>query len=69
MIDSNKIDLGSLADELVRYENQWVALSEDSQIVASGPTYSETVNRVERKDSVVLLKVPPLDASLAPSIE
>ena len=68
-IDPNKIDLSSLADELVRYENQWIALSEDSHVVASGRTYGETVERVEHKDAVVLLKVPPLDASLAPSSE
>ncbi len=64
-IDPNKIDLSILADELGRYENQWVAVSEDSRIVASGPTYGEAVARVENKDAVVLLKVPPFDASLA----
>jgi ABC-type hemin transport system substrate-binding protein len=66
-IDPNKIDLALLAGELARYENLWVAVSEDNRIVASGASYSETIQRVEDKDTVVLLKVPPLRASLAPA--
>ena len=67
MIDPNKIDLSQLAEELGRYENQWVAISEESRIVASGPSYEDTVRQVSQKDSVILLKVPPLSYSLAPS--
>ncbi len=68
-IDPNKIDLSLLAGELARYENKWIAVSEDNRIVASGASYSETVGRVEERNAVVLLKVPPLYASLAPSPE
>lgn len=67
MIDTNKIDLSQLAEELSHYENQWVAISEESRIVASGPSYEDAIRKVSQKDAVVLLKVPPLGYSLAPS--
>ncbi len=67
MIDPNKVDLSQLAEELGRYENQWVAISEESRIVASGPSYEAAVRQVSQKDLVILLKVPPLNYNLAPS--
>ena len=67
MIDPNKIDLSKIATELRRYEHQWVAISEDTRIVASGKTYGETAAKVPASEDVVLLKVPPLDYSFAPS--
>ena len=60
------IDLSKLAGELRQYERQWIAIAEDNRIVASGPTYGETVRKVVDADRVVLMKVPPLDYSLAP---
>jgi hypothetical protein len=67
MIDPNRIDLSKLAEELGRFENQWVAISEENRILASGTSYQEVVNALPRPDAVVLLKVPPQDASLAPA--
>lgn len=61
------IDLGVLGKELRQYENKWVAISGESKIVSSGSTYAEAVRKTSSKDSVVLFKVPPLGASLAPS--
>ncbi|MBI2048833.1 MAG: hypothetical protein HY434_00580 [Candidatus Liptonbacteria bacterium] len=62
----NNIDLGKIAKELRRFEEQWVAISENNEIVASGNTYGETVDRVKNPDEVILFKVPALDYSLAP---
>lgn len=59
------IDLGKLANDVSRYENQWIAVSAENNIVASGATYAEALARARGTD-VVLFKVPPLDASLAP---
>lgn len=67
MIDVQRIDLSKLAPDLRRYENHWIAVSEDNEIVASGPTYGETVARVPDADKVILFRVPPVDYSLAPS--
>lgn len=66
MIDPNKIDTAKIANELRQYENEWVAISENNHIVASGLTYGETLKKVNQTDEVILLKVPPLDYSLAP---
>ena len=60
------IDLGKLSNELTKHENEWIAISLDNYIVASGSTYREVVEQVEDPASVVLFKVPPGDASLAP---
>lgn len=67
MIDVNKIDLGKLACELILYEGKWIAVSEENKIVSSGSTYGETVDRVKNTEKVILLKVPLLNYSLAPS--
>ena len=65
-ININDIDLGKLAKELRRFEEQWVAISGDNRIIASGRTYGEAVDKVENPDEVVLFRVPSLDYSLAP---
>jgi hypothetical protein len=66
MLNISKIDLGKLASALTRYQNKWVAISEENKIVSSGDTYKETVDRVSNPDKVVLLRVTPPDMSLAP---
>lgn len=66
ILDINKIDLSKLSKELRRFERRWVAISARNEIVASGPTYGETVRKVKRPEEVVLFKVPPMDYSLAP---
>ncbi len=66
MIDIKNIDLGKLQSQLRRYENQWVAISDDNKIVSHGQTYQDAVDKVKRADDVVLLKVPPFEYSLAP---
>ena len=48
-----------------RYENQWVAISTDTRIVAAGRTYAKTVEKVKSPEEVILLKIPPLDQALA----
>jgi len=60
------IDLSKLASKLSRYENLWIAITADNTIVASGKTYGETLDQVDEPERVVLFKVPPLDAALAP---
>lgn len=65
-LDINKIELGKLSEELRRFERRWVAISTRNRIVASGPTYGETVSKVKHPEEVVLFKVPPMDYSLAP---
>ncbi|MEK7193184.1 MAG: DUF5678 domain-containing protein [Patescibacteria group bacterium] len=66
MVNVNNIDLRKISQDLRSFENQWVAITEDTRIVASGPTYGETVRQVKEGSDVVLLKVPSFDASLAP---
>lgn len=67
-IDVNKIDLSKLSDEMRRHEKQWIAISEDNLIVASGATYGEAQKKAKEKgvSKTALFKVPPLDYSLAP---
>ena len=67
-IDFNNIDLSRLNNELRKFEKQWVAISNDNKIVANGVTYRETNQQARQKGmkAVVLLRVPPLDYSLAP---
>lgn len=60
------VDLGKLGIELEKYENQWIAISSDNKIVANGRTYGETLDKLNETPAVVLYKVPPLGASLAP---
>jgi hypothetical protein len=60
------IDLEKVADEISQYAEQWVAISTENRIVAHGRTYREAIEKVRNPSEVVLLKVPPLDASLAP---
>ena len=62
------IDLEKLAEELRLYAEQWVAISRENRIVAHGRTYGETLQRVRDPDGVVMVKVPPVDASLATTI-
>jgi hypothetical protein len=66
LLDINKIDLSKLAKELPRYESKWIAVSENNEIVASGDSYTGTMSEVRNEGPVILLKVPPVDASLAP---
>jgi hypothetical protein len=66
MLDIKKIDLGKLAKPLARYRDKWVAVSEENKIVANGGTYKETVDQVPLPEKVVLFRVTPPDASLAP---
>jgi len=67
-IDISKIDLSKFSAELRRYEKQWIAISEDNAIVASGATYGEAQRKAKEKGvrNIALFKVPPLDYSLAP---
>lgn len=60
------IDLGKIASEISRHELQWVAVSKDNTVVASGDTYKETLSKVSNLKEVVMLKVPPLDTSISP---
>jgi len=66
MIDINKVNLEKLAPELCTLQDKWVAISNENRIVASGYTYGEAMNQVKRPDDVILLKVPPVEYSLAP---
>lgn len=65
-LNLEKIDLEKLASELEKYENQWIAISDENVIVSSGETYSEALRGAPRRDNIILLKVPSLSASLAP---
>jgi DNA-binding transcriptional regulator YdaS (Cro superfamily) len=67
MINVNSIHLEELAGILPTYVNQWVAISDASRIIAHGATYEEALAQVSDPESVVMLKVPPVDASLAPT--
>ena len=67
MINTNNIQLGKLGKEMGKYENQWVAVTASSRIVAHGKSYGDAMKKVANPDEVVLLKVPPQDASLAPA--
>jgi len=51
----------------VRYEDEWVAISAENRIVAHGKTYADTIAQVENPEEVAMFRVPPLDATLAPS--
>ncbi|MEK7506298.1 MAG: DUF5678 domain-containing protein [Patescibacteria group bacterium] len=62
-----KIDLGLLRKELRKFENMWVAISGENKIIGSGSTYAETIKKINSKEDIMLLRVPPLNASLAPS--
>ncbi|MEK7626581.1 MAG: DUF5678 domain-containing protein [Patescibacteria group bacterium] len=62
-----KIDLGLLQKELRKFENMWVAISGENKIIGSGSTYAETISKAGSREDVMLLRVPSLDASLAPS--
>lgn len=68
IINISKINLESLSDELRRHERRWVAISAQNALVAHGKTYQEAVNKAKKKriKNIVLLKVPPLNYSLAP---
>ena len=61
-----KIDLGALGQEVSKYENQWIAISDENKIVSSGKTYSEAVRGIAENQNAALFKVPRLDAFLAP---
>ncbi|MBI4095189.1 MAG: hypothetical protein HY435_03285 [Candidatus Liptonbacteria bacterium] len=66
-LDIKNIDLGKLATELRRYEEQWVAISAENKILANGKTYGETVDKVKNPDQVILFKVPQSRYSIAPT--
>lgn len=61
-----KLDLGKLNRKMRNYENKWIAISIQNTIVSSGNTYKEAVDQIKGGQDVILLKVPPLDASLTP---
>lgn len=67
-IDVNKIDLSKLSGEMRRYERQWIVISENNAIIASGATYGEAQKKAKEKgvSKTALFRVPPLDYSLAP---
>lgn len=65
-IDLSKIDLAALADRLESYEGKWIAISEENEIVCSGATYAEVTEKLQDRDDVVFLKVPPLEYTLTP---
>ena len=67
MINIKAFNLELLADTLPKYVNEWVAVSGTNEIVAHGATYETTIAQVSRPDEVMFLKVPPVDASLAPT--
>ena len=60
------IELEKLSKEIGKYENQWIAISTDNEIVGSGRTYGEAVKNAKKSEDIVLFKVPPLNVSLAP---
>jgi hypothetical protein len=64
--DIKNVDLGLVQEELKAYVSMWVAISNDNKIVGSGTTYDEALAATKSKVGIILLKVPPLDASLAP---
>ena len=53
-------------DILLQYQNQWIAISKNNQVIANGSNYSEVVKKLSQDVGVALLKIPPLNLSLAP---
>lgn len=64
-INIDRIDLSQLRGEIEQHENEWIAISENNTVAASGSTYADVLRKVEGEQNVVFFKVPPLDASLA----
>ena len=62
-IDPNKIDFSLLGD-LRPYENQWLAISGDNEIVGHGVDWNEALATVPDRDNVMLFKVLPADCDL-----
>jgi hypothetical protein len=62
----SRIDFNKLADKLSEYSRMWVAISEDNEIISSGRTFAETVNKVPDPEKVILFKVPATEYTLAP---
>lgn len=62
----SRINLAALADQLKKYENKWIAISEANKIVSSGTTYQEARKGAKEGLNIALFKVPRLDAYLAP---
>ncbi len=65
-ISIENIDLGALSEEMRKYENEWIAVSDENKIVASGKTYAEAFRASGETPNIVLFKVPRSDAFLAP---
>lgn len=65
-LNIENIDLSKLSSEIEKYENQWIAISDENKIVGSGNTYSDALKNTDNKKRAVFFKVPSLKASLAP---
>ena len=65
-VNIENIDLGKLGSELERYENQWIAVSDENRIVGNGRSYQEALERAGDAEHVAMFKVPSLNVSLAP---
>ena len=60
------IDLAKLAKEIKQYENQWVVISGNNKIVASGDTYGDALKNVGEREDITLFKIPSSKTLLAP---
>ncbi|MBI2034015.1 MAG: hypothetical protein HYT13_02870 [Candidatus Liptonbacteria bacterium] len=65
-LNYENIDLSKLETELEHFQNKWIAISAQNKIVSSGRTYGEALEKARKEGEVVLFRVPPLDAYLAP---
>jgi hypothetical protein len=67
-LNPDLIDLSKISEEIRHHEHEWLAISSDNIVVASGRTYGEAAQgaRAKGRNDMVLFKVPPLDVSLAP---
>jgi hypothetical protein len=67
MINLTKVNLEKLQRALRKHVGKWVAISGDNKIVSSAATYRKAVDKVSHPEDVVLFRVTPMDASIAPT--
>lgn len=65
-LNIENIDLSKLGQELEKYENQWIAVSDENEIVGNGKSYREAREKAGEQENIILFRVPSLNASLAP---
>lgn len=66
-VNLDTIDFERFSSQLKQYERQWIAISQDNEIVSHGNTYDQALKGAYKKThDVVLFKVPPLKYSLSP---